>query len=87
MKNKFSALLKKEIFSYAINPFYYIAAIIFCVFCAAGFFFAGQFFVEGKGSASLSRFFLLMPYIASVFIPSLCLETKGRALDSTLPYS
>lgn len=87
MKNKFSALLKKEIFSYAINPFYYIAAIIFCVFCAAGFFFAGQFFVEGKGSASLSRFFLLMPYIASVFIPSLCLETKGRALDTTLPYS
>lgn len=87
MKNKFSALLKKELFSYAINPFYYVAAIVFCAFCAAGFFFAGQFFVEGKGGASLSRFFLLMPYIASVFVPSLCLEAKGRALSATLPYS
>ncbi len=87
MKNKFPNLLKKELFSYAINPFYYVAAMIFCVFCSSGFFFAGQFFVEGKGSASLSRFFLLMPYIASVFIPSLCLNLKSRAFDITLPCS
>lgn len=87
MKNKFPHLLKKELFSYAINPFYYVASMVFCAFCSAGFFFAGQFFVEGKGSASLSRFFLLMPYIASVFIPSLCLNVKNRALDMTLPCS
>lgn len=87
MKNKFSSLITKEIFSYAIHPFYYVASIVFCVFCSAGFFVAGQFFVEGKGGSSLSRFFLLMPYIASVFIPSLCLDMKNRALDTTLPYS
>lgn len=87
MKHKFRFLIKKELFSYAIHPFYYVASIVFCAFCAAGFFFAGHFFIEGKGSSSLSRFFLLMPYIASVFIPSLCIDTKSRALSATLPYS
>lgn len=85
MKN--SCLIEKDFFSYAINPFFYIASIVFCAFCAAGFFFAGRFFIEGGGGASLSQFFLLMPYIASVFIPSLCLESKSRALSATLPFS
>ncbi len=83
----FLPLLKHELYSCAINPFYYAAAILFSVFAAAGFFFGSQFFVREKGSTNLSPFFLLMPYISSLLIPALCLNIKSRAFDSSLNFS
>lgn len=82
----FFHLVKKELFAYAINPFYWIAAALFALFSSAAFFFGTRFFVQGLGSASLSPFFLAMPYILSVLIPAFCMNIKGRAFDQTLPF-
>ena len=82
----FFRLVKKELFAYAINPFYWIAAALFALFSSAAFFFGTRFFVQGLGSASLSPFFLAMPYILSVLIPAFCMNIKGRAFDQTLPF-
>ena len=82
----FWGLVKKELFSCAINPFYWIAALVFALFSAAAFFFGSRFFVQGLGSSSLSPFFLAMPYVLSFLIPAFCMNIKERAFDQTLPF-
>lgn len=86
-----NALLKKELYAYSINPFYYAAAILFCLLCSLGFFFAANFFVmgsgAGSGSANLTPFFLLMPLFSSLLVPALCLNIQSRAFDKSLPFS
>lgn len=84
--NGFWGLVKKELFSCAINPFYWIAALVFALFSAAAFFFGSRFFVQGLGSSSLSPFFLAMPYVLSFLIPAFCMNIKERAFDQTLPF-
>ena len=79
-------LVQKELYAFAINPFYWICAALFCAFSAAAFFYGTRFFVQGQGSAALSPFFLAMPYILSVLIPVFCLNIKSRAFDDTLPF-
>lgn len=82
----FWGLAKKELFSYAINPFYWISGIVFCAFSAAAFFWGTRFFTQGQGSAALSPFFLAMPYLCSILIPALCMNIKSRAFDKCLPF-
>ena len=82
----FWGLARKELFSYAINPFYWISGIVFCAFSAAAFFWGTRFFTQGQGSAALSPFFLAMPYLCSILIPTLCMNTKSRAFDKCLPF-
>ncbi len=82
----FLGLVKKELFSCAINPFYWIAALVFALFSAAAFFFGSRFFVQGLGNSSLSPFFLAMPYVLSFLIPAFCMNIKERAFDQTLPF-
>ena len=82
----FWGLVKKEFFSCAINPFYWIAALVYALFSAAAFFFGSRFFVQGLGSSSLSPFFLAMPYVLSFLIPAFCMNIKERAFDQTLPF-
>ena len=82
----FCRLFCKELFACAINPFYWICGAVFSAFCAAAFFWGTRFFVQGQGSAALSPFFLLMPYILSVLIPAFCMNIKSRAFDATLPF-
>lgn len=84
--NAFWGLAKKELFSYAINPFYWISGIVFCAFSAAAFFWGTRFFTQGQGSAALSPFFLAMPYLCSILIPALCMNIKSRAFDKCLPF-
>ncbi|MBR5096131.1 MAG: Gldg family protein [Treponema sp.] len=82
----FFCLVKKELFAFAINPFYWIAGIVFAVFSAAAFFFGTRFFVQGAGSSSLSPLFLIMPYVLSVFTPAFCMNIRGRDFDQSLPF-
>lgn len=82
----FWGLARKELFSYAINPFYWISGIVFCAFSAAAFFWGTRFFTQGQGSAALSPFFLAMPYLCSILIPALCMNIKSRAFDKCLPF-
>ncbi|MBR5964950.1 MAG: Gldg family protein [Treponema sp.] len=82
----FLGLVKKELYAYAINPFYWIAGLVFALFSSAAYFFGTRFFVQGVGSASLAPFFLTMPYVLSVFVPAFCLNIKGRGFDQTLPF-
>ncbi|MBQ6029074.1 MAG: ABC transporter ATP-binding protein, partial [Treponema sp.] len=84
--NAFWGFVKKELFSCAINPFYWIAALVFELFSAAAFFFGSRFFVQGFGSSSMAPFFLTMPYVLSVILPALCMNIKDRAFDQTLPF-
>ena len=81
----FWRLAKKELHSYAINPFYWTAAALFALFSSALYFFGTRFFVQGAGSASLSPFFLAMPYILSLFFPAFCLNVKSRGFDQSIP--
>lgn len=83
----FFRLVKKELFSYSINPFYWIAAVVFALFSAAAFFFGTRFFVQGTGSSSLAPFFLIMPYVLAVFLPTFCMNIKSRGFDQSLPFS
>ncbi|MBQ9626339.1 MAG: ATP-binding cassette domain-containing protein, partial [Treponema sp.] len=79
-------LAKKELFSYAINPFYWAAAILFSLFSSSLYFFGTRFFVQGAGSSSLSPFFLAMPYALSVLFPALCMNIKSRGFDRSIPF-
>ena len=82
----FWGLARKEFFSYAINPFYWIAAVLFSLFSSALYFFGTRFFVQGAGSSSLSPFFLAMPYALSVLFPALCMNIKSRGFDRSIPF-
>lgn len=78
----FGILYKKEIFSYLINPAFYIAACIFCATAATNFFILQNFFIEGKGSSDMRYFFSYFPYIAIIVFPVLSMglwteETGG----------
>ncbi|MBQ7619711.1 MAG: Gldg family protein [Treponema sp.] len=82
----FWGLAKKELFSYAINPFYWAAAVLFSLFSSSLYFFGTRFFVQGAGSSSLSPFFLAMPYALSVLFPALCMNIKSRGFDRSIPF-
>ncbi len=84
--NAFWGLAKKELFSYAINPFYWAAAVLFSLFSSSLYFFGTRFFVQGAGSSSLSPFFLAMPYALSVLFPALCMNIKSRGFDRSIPF-
>jgi len=86
MKN----LIKKELSHYLNNPLGYIVIVLFGIF--ANLFFVKDLFLIG--SASLRPFFLLLPWLLLVFIPSITMrsfseEKKNNTIEVllTLPYS
>lgn len=65
------ALIKKELGHYLNNPFGYIVIILFAVF--ANFMFMKDVFVVGQ--VSMRQFFVLLPWIAMVFVPAITMRT------------
>ena len=69
MKNNFSAALRSRLYRAAISPAFYISALILHIFCSAEFFLKEGFFSGGN----FHTFFLSVPYVCIVLIPSLTL--------------
>ena len=67
MKNNFSVALRSRLYRAAISPAFYISALILHIFCSAEFFLKEGFFSGG----GFHTFFLSVPYVCIVLIPSL----------------
>lgn len=85
--NKIKALYKSAVFSYLIDPLFYVSAILVILFCSFRFFFTSQFFVAGIGSTDLRPFFNSLPYISILSVPLLALRLRPLLLDDSLPLS
>jgi ABC-type uncharacterized transport system involved in gliding motility auxiliary subunit len=85
-RNKFTWLIRKELFSYIIHPLFYIVGVIFTFSCAGYFFIGESFFVAGVGSTDLHRLFAFIPYICILVIPALALGS-GTDSHEYLPFS
>ena len=87
MMKKFRVLYKTALFSYLIDPLFYVTSILTILFCSFRFFFAGKFFVAGFGSTNLRPFFNAIPYISTIAIPLLVLRVRPLLLDDSIPIS
>lgn len=79
------SFLKQRLYLSFTSPVFYVAAVIFTVFCAFQFFFMQNFF-GGNGTTDLHYFFSAIPYISILIIPALCIRTGG-SWEDTLPFT
>jgi ABC-type uncharacterized transport system involved in gliding motility auxiliary subunit len=86
-KHCFFTLVKHELFNYAITSATYIGAGIFLLALAGNFYFARNFFIQGRGSTDVRYFFLFIPYISILFIPVLTMNLwqSGDEIVDSIP--
>lgn len=82
---RIKALYKYALFSYLIDPLFYVSSIIMILFCSFRFFFGARFFVAGIGSSDLRPFFNSVPYISILTAPLLALKLRPLVLDDSVP--
>ena len=82
---RFHSLYKSALFSYLIDPLFYVSSLLTILFCAFRFFFASKFFVAGLGSTDLRPFFNSVPLISILTIPLLTLRLRPLILDDSIP--
>lgn len=75
-------LLKRELKTILKQKLFYFASIIFVVFSAFLHFIAQSFFSLDLGSSSLSQFFLSMPYICILIVPTLTMNAWNFQNDT-----
>ncbi|MCR4822235.1 MAG: GldG family protein, partial [Treponema sp.] len=85
--NRSKALYKAALFSFFIDPIFYVTSILTVLFSAFSFFFQSKFFVAGLGSSDLRPFFNSIPYISILTLPLLSLRIRPFLLDDSLPLS
>ena len=85
----FVFLIKKELKSILKQSYFYISGAFFVLFCGFIHFFSQKFFSLDVGSSSLSQFFLGMPYISILVVPTLVMNTWNFQNDvfESLPVS
>ena len=84
---KFFSLYRAAVFSYLIDPLFYIASLVTVLFCVLCFFFVGHFFLAGVGTSDLRPFFTSVPYISILVLPLLVLRLRHFISDDSLPVS
>ena len=82
---KFLPLYKSALFSYLIDPLFYVSSLLTILFCAFRFFFGSKFFVAGLGSTDLRPFFNSVPLISILTIPLLTFRLRSLFLDDSIP--
>ena len=75
-------LLKRELKTILKQKLFYFASIFFVVFSAFLHFIAQSFFSLDLGSSSLSQFFLSMPYICILIVPTLTMNAWNFQNDT-----
>ena len=85
--SKVKALYKSALFSYLIDPLFYVSAVLTILFSSFRFFFASKFFVAGLGSTDARPFFNAVPYISILSVPLLVLRLRPLLLDDSIPVS
>lgn len=86
MRANFS-LFKSSVYTLAIDPIFYLAAILTVLFCSFRFFFSGQFFIASAGSTDMGRLFQAVPYISTISVPLLIFRLRRHLFDDSLPFS
>ena len=82
---KFLPLYKIALFTYLIDPLFYIASLVTVLFCVLRFFFVGHFFLAGVGTSDLRPFFTSLPYISILVVPLLVLRLRHFISDDSFP--
>jgi len=75
-------LIKKELISALKQKLFYVSGIVFVLFTAFFHFIAQNFFSLDTGSSSLSQFFLTMPYICIIIVPTLSMNVWNGKNDT-----
>ncbi len=88
-KNSLFYLIKREVFSYLLNPVTYFAAIFYLLVSSFTFFYINDFFSLTNGSTDLRFFFYIIPYVLILVIPSLTMSLweKEEYVSLHLPIS
>lgn len=81
------SLVKKDLYSNLVSPHFYICSLILFLSTCVQFFFIQRFFVSGFGSTNLNTFFLTVPYVYSLIIPILVLQSSNSDCENTFPFS
>ncbi|WP_191016279.1 GldG family protein [Treponema zioleckii] len=84
---KFSSFYKSLLYSFLIDPLFYVSSIIVVLFCAFRFYFTSKFFVTDIGSTDLRSFFNAVPYVSVIVIPLLVLRLRPFITEDSLPIS
>lgn len=79
--NTFLYLIFREISSIVKQSYFYISGIFFVLFSGFSHFFLQNFFSMYSGSTSLASFFLGMPYISIIVIPTLVMNVWNSRND------
>ena len=79
-------LIKKDVYSYLISPYFYISSLVLLFTCCIQFFIFQRFFVSGYGTSDLSVFFSTIPYTFSLIIPVLILQMSNPECENNFPF-
>lgn len=79
-------LIKKDVYSYLISPYFYISSLVLLFTCCIQFFIFQRFFVSGYGTSDLSVFFSTIPYTFSLIIPVLILQISNPECENNFPF-
>lgn len=79
-------LVKKDLYSYFVSPYFYICSLILYLTCCTQFFIFQRFFVSGFGTSNLTGFFTSIPYAFSLIIPVLILQISNPECEETFPF-
>lgn len=78
-------LYKAAVFSYLIDPLFYLSTLITLLFAAFRFFFVAKFFSLQTGSSDLRPLFNAIPYVSIITAPLLILRLRPLLLDDSIP--
>ena len=81
------SLYKFSLFSFLIDPLFYVCALITILYTSFNFFFVNHFFVTAQATSDLRVFFYGISQISILTVPLLIFRLRRFITDDSLPLS
>ena len=79
------SLYKHSLYSFFINPLFYVSSVLTVLYTSFMFYFVNRFFLVSNSNISISAFFNSISSVFILIIPLLCFRIKRFIEDDSLP--
>ena len=79
------SLYKHSLYSFFINPLFYVSSVLTVLYTSFMFYFVNRFFLVSNSNISISAFFNSISSVFILIIPLLCFRIKRFIEDDSIP--
>lgn len=79
------SLYKHSLYSFFINPLFYVSSVLTVLYTSFMFYFVNRFFLVSNSNISISAFFNSISSVFILIVPLLCFRIKRFIEDDSLP--